>query len=123
MKKKSVINTQQVWEATQDILQAINEFSNQVDNRFINLENRFDNLEGRFDNLEQRVTGVEKKFPALVTKDYLDEKLMDLRGDLIVMMRKEDNKLITLVDKLEKKKVISLKDSQGIMKMEPFSKT
>jgi len=29
----------------------------------------------------------------MVTKDYLDDKLSDLRGDLVVLMRKEDKKL------------------------------
>lgn len=38
----------------------------------------------------------------MVTKDYLDDKLADLKGDLVVLMRKEDAKLQALVDVLQK---------------------
>ncbi len=37
----------------------------------------------------------------MVTKDYLDEKLADLRGDLTILIRKEDTKLKTLVEVLQ----------------------
>lgn len=43
----------------------------------------------------------------MVTKDYLDTKLADLRGDLVVLTRKEDAKVKSLVDLLKKKKVIT----------------
>lgn len=56
----------------------------------------------------------------MVTKDYLDEKLADLRGDLVVLMRKEDRKLKTLIEILKERKVISRKDEEKILAMEPF---
>lgn len=63
----------------------------------------------------------------MVTKTYfketLDEKLADLAGDLTVLMRKEDRKLITLVEVLKAKKVISDDDAKQILALEPFPKT
>jgi len=56
----------------------------------------------------------------MVTKDYLDTKLADLRGDLVVMMRKEDNKLKALVEILKEKKVINNEEVEKIMHLEPF---
>ena len=56
----------------------------------------------------------------MVTKDYLDEKMADLRGDLVVLMRKEDNKVRKLLDILQKRKVISSKETKEILAMEPF---
>lgn len=53
----------------QDVLEAINEFSSRVDERFDKIEN------------------------TMVTKDFLEDKLADLRGDLVVLTRKEDRKL------------------------------
>lgn len=53
-----------------EILGAVNEFSNAVDKRFDKIES------------------------TMVTKDYLDDKLADLRGDLVVMMQKEDTKVL-----------------------------
>lgn len=40
---------------------------------------------------------MDEKITNLVTKDYLDEKLSDLAGDLTVLMRKEDRKLGALI--------------------------
>ena len=56
-----------------EILEAIQTFSSSVDQRF--------------DRVDQRLDRVEA---TMVTKDYLDEKLADLRGDLVVLTRKED---------------------------------
>ena len=56
----------------------------------------------------------------MVTKDYLDDKLADLRGDLVVLMRKEDRKMLTLVEILFKNKIISEKERQHILSLEPF---
>jgi hypothetical protein len=58
----------------------------------------------------------------MVTKDYLDDKLADLRGDLVVMMRKEDTKVIKLIDILAKRNIISETEAKEILSMEPFAK-
>lgn len=41
--------------------------------------------EQRFEGLETRLTRVETR---MVTKSYLDEKLWDLRGDMVSMMNR-----------------------------------
>jgi DNA polymerase II small subunit/DNA polymerase delta subunit B len=94
----------------EEILTAISDFANHT-------EKRFDNLEGRFDNLEGEVNTIKA---TMVTKDYLDDKLADLRGDLVIMLRKEDTKVKTLVDVLETQKIISETDAKKILTMEPF---
>lgn len=71
-----------------EILEAINAFSGETDKRF-------DGIDGRLDGIDGRLTKVEA---TMVTKDYLDDKLSDLRGDLVVLMRKEDMKVKKLVD-------------------------
>lgn len=58
----------------------------------------------------------------LAMADHLDEKLGDLKGDLVILMRKEDHKLINLIELLLNKKVISEKEANNIFKMEPFPK-
>jgi hypothetical protein len=75
-------------------------------------------FEKRMGNIENRLTKVESQ---MVTKEYLDDKLADLRGDLVVMMRKEDNKLKTLVEILQTKKIITKTDVSKVMAMEPFA--
>ena len=56
----------------------------------------------------------------MVTKAYLDDKLADLRGDLVVLMRKEDTKLKTLVEILHERGVIGKAETERIFGMEPF---
>ena len=81
---------------TKDLLGAINEFSATTDKRFTRIESQ------------------------MVTKDYLDEKMSDLRGDLTILTRKEDQKVKRLVEILKKRKLISDKEVKEIMAMEPF---
>jgi len=56
----------------------------------------------------------------MVTKEYLDDKLADLNGSLTLMMRKEDAKVRALIDKMEKKQVLSKEEMKAILSMEPF---
>ena len=81
-----------------EILEAINEFSTKVDEKFAKIE------------------------AVMVTKDYLDEKMADLRGDLVVLMRKEDTKVGKLVEVLKRRKVITEAEEKEILSMEPFAK-
>lgn len=87
----------------QDILTAINTFATDTEHRFQDLE-----------------TDVEKIKSEMVTKDYLDEKLSDLRGDLVVLVRKEDRKLTALVGVLKEKSVITPNEAQQVLMLEPF---
>lgn len=52
--------------------------------------------------------------------DHMDDKLANLKGDLVVLMRKEDRKLIALTELLIDKKVITASEAKGIFQMEPF---
>jgi hypothetical protein len=80
---------------------------------------RFDKVDERFDRIEGRVGKIEA---GMVTKDYLDEKLADLRGDLVVLTRKEDTKVGKLIEVLKRRKVISEAEEKEILSMEPFAK-
>jgi hypothetical protein len=46
--------------------------------------------------------------------------LADLRGDLVVLTRKEDTKLKELVEILKKKKILTDDDVKHLLTMEPF---
>ncbi len=100
---------------SREILSAINAFSTNVNERFEKIDERFEKIDERFEKAEGKMT-------TLVTKDYLDEKMADLRGDLVVLMRKEDTKLLKLVDILKNRKVISESEEKQILSLEPFSK-
>jgi len=52
--------------------------------------------------------------------DHIDDKLADLKGDLVLLTRKEDCKLISVVELLVEKQVFAVSDAKGIFQMEPF---
>lgn len=93
------------------ILKAINDFADKT-------EQRFDKIESEVGDIKSEVGKIKS---TMVTKDYLDEKLADLRGDLVVLIRKEDNKVKKLVEVLKRRRVISEAESKEVLAMEPFS--
>ncbi len=74
-------------------------------------------MDGRFDRLEGRTGRIEA---GMVTKDYLDDKLADLRGDLTLLVRKEDRKVDALIEVIQKRKGISIEEAERILAMAPF---
>jgi chromosome segregation ATPase len=90
---------------------------NKLESRFDKLEERFNKLESRFDKLEERVVRIEA---TMVTKEYLDDKLADLRGDIVLLVRKEDKKLGAVVQELVDQKITTQKTANKILAMEPF---
>lgn len=97
-------------DAKQEILEAIHAFAEQVDARFQQVDQRFQGIDRRLDRMDSR----------MVDKSYLDDKLNDLRGDLVALTRKEDIKLCTLVDELVDQGSLSRRTAKRILAMEPF---
>ncbi|MFH1631576.1 MAG: hypothetical protein ABIA47_00935 [bacterium] len=76
----------------QEILETISIFAESVDSRFDGIDTRFEGIDNRIDGIDRRLNRVEA---LMVTKDYLNEKLWSLRGDLVSMIRREVGKHIT----------------------------
>jgi len=101
-----------------EVLEAINIFADETHQEFSNIKTEISGMKGEFGEIKERLTSVEMRG---VTKEYLDDKLSDLRGDLVVMTRKEDIKLKTLVTVLKKKEVIDSNDAEKVYSLEPFA--
>jgi hypothetical protein len=54
--------------------------------------------------------------------DSMDDKLMDLRGDLIILMRGEDQKVVRLIELLKNKNILQDTEVKELLQMQPFSK-
>lgn len=87
----------------QDVLEAMADYAEQT--------------EKQFKDIKTDITSIKSQ---MVTKSYLDDKLADLRGDLTLLIRKEDTKLKATVNILEEKRVFSKDDTKKIFSMEPF---
>lgn len=94
----------------QDILEAVHSFATSTETRLQNIESSVSSLDNRVGHLENQ----------MVTKEYLDEKLSDLRGDLVVLLRKEDKKVAKLIEILQNNNVISQDDAKQVLSLEPF---
>ena len=111
-----------------EVLKAVNTLTDKTDRRFGDIFEAVtfikDNAAMR-DEFNNEISGIKTEISGIkstmVTKDYLDEKMSDLRGDLVVMMRKEDTKLKTLVGVLKEKAVLDNSDVKRIYSMEPFA--
>jgi len=94
-----------VGTSVQNLAEAVQDFATSVDQRF--------------DAVDSRLSTVESQ---MVTRSYLDDKLSDLRGDLVVLVRKEDRELNAVVDELEKRDVFDASTADRIRNLEPFSR-
>lgn len=68
--------------------------------------------------MEQRLHAIET---TMVTKDYLDQRLLDLKTDNRTVVRREDQKFNTLVDVLYQRKVLTSQDVELVMTIQPFA--
>lgn len=71
-------------------------------------------------NILPQFDSIRTEMSKMVTKDYLDDKLVDLRGDLVILTRKEDTKLRELVSVLREKNILADPDVKRILPLEPF---
>ena len=82
-----------------------------------NITPSMDALHAEIGGIHAEIGGIRAQ---MVTKDYLDEKLGDLRGDLTVLMRKEDVKLRELISILHTKQVLTPAEVKHLFSLEPF---
>lgn len=104
-----------------------------VEDRLEGVEDRLGGVDGRLDHVENRLGSVENKMVTkeefkqemvkVVTKEYLDDKLSDLKGNLVGLVRKEDHKVDTVVTILHDHKVLTGQDLEQINQVGLFPKT
>lgn len=83
-----------------------------VDKQLMGIDERFNKLDGRVGHIEN----------VMVTKDYLDSKLSTYKGEQTMVAKREDRKLITVVNLLEKKQIFTHQEAGSILAMEPFAR-
>ena len=93
----------------QDLMEVINNFATRVQGEFTEIHTDIANIKGQ---LATRV----------VTKDYLDEKLLDLKGELFSRTKKEDRQFTTLVNILTTKKILTKTEKRRIGELSPLGR-
>ncbi|MFH1014278.1 MAG: hypothetical protein ABIH67_01270 [Candidatus Uhrbacteria bacterium] len=93
--------------AKDEILEAINIFSTHVDDQFSDIRSKMATKEDL----------TKQKHEIM---DSMDDKLADLKGDLVVLMRREDKKVSELIVTLRDTKVLSAEDAERLLALNPF---
>ena len=75
-----------------------------IDKLAIAVKEGFDAVDKRLGALEEKTTRIEA---TMVTKNYLDEKLFGLKGDLITKIRKLEGGMLFMATILRERKVLS----------------
>lgn len=79
-----------------ELVEALHLFSTQVDQRFDRIES------------------------TMATKSYVDYKLADLRGDMLLSFKQTDSKINTVAEILEQKQVFSRNESAEVQALGPL---
>jgi len=78
---------------------------------------RLDKVDARLDKVDARLGKVESQ---MVTKSYLDDKMAELEGGVIVRQRKEDKKVNLLIELLQSKSVLAETDVKQLKEIQVF---
>lgn len=60
------------------------------------------------------------KFRSEMT-DFIDKRLLNLKTDLVVIVKGEDQKLTALIELMKKKELLTPHEAQGLISMHPLS--
>lgn len=106
----------------EDILSVVNTSFTELEDTVVTKEDLKQELASMVtkEDLNQALAATETR---LVTKVYLDDKLSDLKGDLVELVRKEDHKVNTVVSLLHNNQSLSVQDIKQIDQVRLFPKT
>ena len=85
-----------------EILIGMQAFSTRMDNKFFTMEDKIDEIQ-----------------LTMVTKNHLDYRFADLRGEMLYNDKSLNQKTLALTSKLKDKNIFSAKEAQTINEMEP----
>lgn len=95
-----------------EILEAINIFAEHTEERFQKIEQDIGSMKSDIGSMKA----------LMVTKDYLDEKVNEMRGDLVSVINQEDKKFQTLIMIMRNRELLTFDDEKVILSMKPFPK-
>ncbi len=83
-------------------------------------------VKGEFNEFREEVNerfekvGRDMRTQKLEILDAIDDKLAYLKGDLVIMMRKEDKKVTELIRVLAQKDMLSPEETARLLEIQPF---
>jgi len=112
-------------ESRQDeTLEMLHAFAEGVEERFASIDQRFNKVDQRFDKMDERFDRFEKEQTrmraVMVTKDDLDRKFFNVKGDIIAALQRGDRRVNTLVGTLKRKRTLTTKEASDVLSHPAF---
>jgi len=105
--------------SVQDVASSVHALAEHMDERFLVVEN---DVSGMRKDVSALTTDVKTLKNQMVTKNYLDDRLADLRADLIMMARKTNTKISFLIEGLVAEGSLRREVADQLLAMEPFAR-
>jgi chromosome segregation ATPase len=128
--------------STDDILEAINTSSSEmqkkfdsIDGRLDSIDSRIDSIDGRLDSIDGRIDSFDSRIDSIegriATKqdirefqlhiiDKMSEGFADIEGTMVSRQRKEDQKVNLILDLLERHKVAPTEEIEHVRSIRLF---
>ncbi|MFH1564231.1 MAG: hypothetical protein ABIC82_00025 [bacterium] len=112
----------------QNLTVGLNNLTDEVKSSKKDFEDLIEVIQESFSHVEGEITSIKETMATktdlgklnIELRDFIDEKIDCLKDDWVLLMRKEDTKLVSVVETLHKKDVFQEKETKNILKMEPF---
>jgi len=98
--QKHIVHTEERFD---DLAEQVQALATHMDDRFAKSDSRLDRIEA-----------------TMVTKDYLDDKLADLRGDFVLLARKQNREFESLIEEFVAEGRLSQAVAKRLLALEPF---
>lgn len=89
-----------------------------IDEKFEKIDERFEKIDERFEKIEGDIGYLKNN---MVTKDYLDKKLAELEGKIILIIKRGEERFNILLEILLERGTINKKDVDRIQAIELFT--
>ena len=108
-----------------DILETINTFASDVQEKFSKIDGQFSKIDGQFSKVDDQFSQIKKDLASTELKmiDFMDDKFANLEGVVTVRQRKQDNKVNRILDALERFELLPKDEVEAIRSIQIFTHT
>jgi predicted RNase H-like nuclease (RuvC/YqgF family) len=114
-----------------EVLETVNNSFTRMEERFAEVKSDISSMKSDISSMKSDISSMKSDISDLksdvhelnttmVTKDYLDRKVQEFKDESTIKLRKENEKVATIVRTLREKTIFSNTEAQGILAMEPF---
>jgi len=104
-----------------ELMEVILDLRDAMIGQFNKIDNKFSEIDDKFIRLENQLRTEIRRSEAN-TRDFVDKRIYELRGDLISLLKKGDQRVVKMVDVFKNKKTLTAQEAKEIMSIEPVAR-